>query len=137
MATITPGQQNTNQLYSDLQDAFGLHPMTDDVQLVTGASDIVQSVMNLVQLNHYESWFHPEIGGNVYKLLFELADGATAQSISTEITNVLTNFEPRVEVISVDVENDIGANGWDVTITFQIISSPAPLTINFFLQRIR
>jgi phage baseplate assembly protein W len=116
---------------------FSPHPQTGDVILVTGINSVVQSVMNLCQLNHYEVPFHPEIGGNIRKLLFELADPVTADLLAKEITDTITNFEPRVAVENVNVIADFVNQGYQVTIIFLIIGSTRPITVNFFLQRIR
>lgn len=124
-------------LYSDFDISFTPHPVTGDVLKVNGMQSVVQSVMNLVQLNHYEVPFHPEIGGNIRKLLFELADPVTANLLSEEIKNLITNFEPRAKVIDVLVESDIDNNGFNVTIMFFVLSNTQPLTISFFLTRVR
>lgn len=129
--------RNTLPLYSDIDINFNPHPITGDVLRVTGAQSVVQSVLNLVQINHYEVPFHPEIGGNVRKLLFELADPITANLLAEEIRNVIRNFEPRAKVIDVLVESDVDQNGFNVTITFFVLSTTQPLTISFFLTRLR
>lgn len=127
--TVTP--------YSDFNIAFIAHPQTGDLVMVTGVNSVVQSVMNLCQLNHFEVPFHPEIGGNIRRLLFELADPVTASLLSEEIKNTINNFEPRAKVLSVDVITDAEGNGYDVTITFTVLGNSNPLTINFFLERLR
>jgi len=129
---------NTNQIiYSDFADSFQNHPVTGDVAMVIGSQSVIQSVTNLVQMNHYDIPFHPEIGGNVRKLLFELADPTTAGLISQEITDVINNFEPRAQLTNVDVVWDEVNNGFDVTVIFTVLGSTSPLSISFFLERIR
>src|SRR6185312_12306460 len=104
--------------------------------MVTGIQAVVQSLMNLVQLNHYEVPFHPEIGGNVRKLLFENVDPITANLLSEEIKNVISNFEPRVQVIAVLVEATED-NGYQVTLQFYVVNNVEPIQISLFLERIR
>lgn len=105
--------------------------------MVTGYNSVVQAVMNLVQLNHYEKPFHPEIGGNVIKLLFEPADNITAGLIANEIKVVLANFEPRADVLGVYVESTPDYEGYNVTIEFSILTLSDPISISFFLERLR
>ena len=121
---------------SDFADSLSPHPVTGDLLMVTGVNAVVQSVMNLVQLNHYESPFHPEIGGNVRRLLFELADPTTANLLAQEITDVIENFEPRASQVNVNVQAN-GNQGFDVTIIFTVINNPNPVQIQFFLERLR
>jgi phage baseplate assembly protein W len=123
--------------YSDFDISFSPNPVTGDLNSVLGFNSVVQSVMNLVQLNHYEKPFHPEIGGNVRKLLFELADNITAGLIANEIKIVLANFEPRAIVLGVYVETTNDGNGYNVTIEFSVLTVSDPITISFFLERIR
>jgi phage baseplate assembly protein W len=124
--------------YSDFNIDFIPNPMTGDLTKVTGINSVVQSIVNLVSTNHYERPFHPEIGGNVRKLLFELVDGVTANLLSSEIKDVLANFEPRAQVLDVIVQTNNTQDGYSVTIVFQVAGGiSTPITINTFLQRLR
>jgi phage baseplate assembly protein W len=123
--------------YSDFDVKFIPHPVTRDLVKKTGTNAVVQSVMDLVQLSHYEKPFHPEIGSNIRKLLFEPLDNITANLLSQEIRIVLGNFEPRVSVIDVFVQSNINDDGYEVTIEFSVISLPNPVSITVFLERLR
>jgi len=136
MARVAKTTQQISR-FSDFDISFKPHPITGDLLMVTGIQAVVQSVMNLVQLNHYEVPFHPEIGANVRKLLFENVDPITANLLSEEIKNLLTNFEPRVQVINVLVNADVDNNKYGVTIQFYVINNVAPITISLFLERLR
>lgn len=123
--------------YSDVDIEMNAHPVTGDVLVKSGAMAVVQAVMSLVQIGHYEKPFHPEIGANIRQLLFELADSVTANLLAEEIKTTLANFEPRASIINVIVEATGDGNGFNVTIEFSIVSLPAPVTISFFLERLR
>jgi len=126
------------RIYSDFNIAFIANPLTGDLVKVTGVNSIVQSIMNLVQTNHYERPFHPETGGNVRRLLFELVTGVTANLLSREIQNVLANFEPRAQILDVIVQTSNRLDGYQVTIVFQVAGGiSTPIQITTFLQRIR
>jgi phage baseplate assembly protein W len=126
------------RIYSDFNIAFIPNPLTGDLTKVTGVNSVVQSIMNLVQTNHYERPFHPEIGGNVRRLLFELVDAVTANLLSQEIQNVLANFEPRAQILDVIVQTSNQLDGYQVTIVFQVAGGiSSPISITTFLQRLR
>jgi phage baseplate assembly protein W len=127
----------TTRTYSDIDVSFEPHPITGDILKKTGSNAVVQALANLIQLNHYEKPFHPEIGGNIRKLLFEPADPLTLSLLSEEIKNLVANFEPRVNLINVIVESDVDAHQLNVTLEFFILNNPNPLTITVFLQRLR
>jgi len=102
-----------------------------------GVNAIMQSLTNLILLNHYEKPFHPEIGSNVRKMLFEPIDPVVAQILAKEITDVITNFEPRVDLQNVYVVENTDGNGFDVTIEFFMSNVAEPITVTFFLERLR
>lgn len=125
------------RVFSDFDVDFTAHPITGDLTRKTGVNAVVQSVLSLVQTNHYERPFHPEIGSNIRKLLFELSDSVTANLIAEEIKHVLSNFEPRVNVTEVYVQSDAEGLGYNVTIVFTLIGVAAPISITTFLERLR
>jgi phage baseplate assembly protein W len=129
--------ENQARIYKDLDLAFTKHPIKNDVNRKTGYNAVIQSVKNLVLLSHYEKPFHPEIGGNVRKMLFEPMDPITANIIAKEIEDVITNFEPRVQLRSIDVVENFDNNGYDITIEFFLLNLPEPIQTTIFLERLR
>jgi len=126
------------RIYSDFDVDFIPHPVTGDLLKKTGVNSVVQSIVNLIQTNHYERPFHPEIGSNVRKLLFDLADPVTANLIAEEIKDTLKNFEPRAQILDVVVQTDTTLDGYNVTIIFQVAGGiSTPIEIGVFLERLR
>jgi phage baseplate assembly protein W len=123
--------------YKDLDLDFTPHPVKKDINKKTGPNAIVQSLKNLIQTNHYEKPFHPEIGSNVRKMLFEPLDSITANILGREISDVINNFEPRVKLENVYVVENFDGNGFDVTIQFFLENVPEPINLVFFLERLR
>ncbi len=128
--------KTTTRQYSDFNISFIPHPVTGDIVKVTGANAVVQSILNLINTNHYERPFHPEVGGNIRRLLFELSDSVTANLLAEEIKDVIANFEPRATVIGVFVAAD-GNNGYNVTVECSINGITNPISITTFLERLR
>jgi phage baseplate assembly protein W len=134
MATIDIKSQRT---FKDLDLKFTKHPIKKDVNTHVNEYAIINSIKNLVLTNHYERPFQPEIGSNVRRLLFENVDMVIAARIEREITEVIGNFEPRAQVSKVVAVPSPDDNTYKITLEFYIINSPNPITINFFLERIR
>ena len=134
MATVTTSVQKR---YTDLDLNFTIHPVRKDINTHKNEYAIINSVKNLVLTNHYERPFQPEIGSNIRRLLFENVDTVTAAQIEREITETVENFEPRVQVSKVTAAADPDNNGYKVTLEFFVINNANPITINFFLERIR
>lgn len=127
----------TTSSYSDFNVNFDANPVTGDLLKVTGTNSIIQSLMNLVQINYYEKPFHPEIGSNVRRLLFEPLDPVTSSALSKEIEVLIQNFEPRVSINKVIIQTDYENNGYYVELDFEILSVNTSFTVSTFLQRLR
>lgn len=134
MANVTT---NIARQYKDLDLNFNIHPVKKDINKNIDEMAVINSVKNLILTNHFEKPFHPEIGSNIQKLLFENMDKVTASAIEREILQTIVNFEPRVSVNSVSVSPDFDNNRFSVGMEFKIINRTEPITIQFFLQRVR
>jgi hypothetical protein len=135
MAIVKSNTSTT--VYSDFNVNFDINPITGDLLKVTGASSVIQALMNLVQINYYEKPFHPEIGSNVRKLLFENIDPIVSNALAKEIEVLVQNFEPRVNILSVVVTPDYDNNGYNVQLTVEILSINNSFVVTSFLQRLR
>ena len=134
MATVTT---QIIPIYSDLDLNFVIHPVKKDINILTSEMAVINSIKNLILTNHYERPFQPQIGSNVRRMLFENMDNITAITIENEITQTIANFEPRARVSKIYVIADYENNGFKVVLNFFVINRTTPITINFFLERIR
>lgn len=123
--------------YSDLDLNFVAHPVKKDVNKNTGVQAVINSVKNLLLTGHYEKPFHPEIGSNIRKMLFEPLDAIVATNLQREIEETLSNYEPRVRVRKIIVSPNYDKNGFNVYLEFNVLNRTEPITINFFLSRVR
>ena len=123
--------------FRDLDLNFAIHPITKDVNIYKAEYAVINSVKNLILTNHFEKPFQPEVGSNIRRLLFENVDSIMAAQIEREIEETITNFEPRVQISSVVAIHAPDENGYKVRLEFFVINNPDPITINFFLERIR
>jgi len=128
---------DTARSFKDLDLNFTIHPIKKDINVHKNEYAIINAVKNLILTNHYERPFQPQIGSNIRRLLFENVDSVTGSQIEREITETIDNFEPRARTSKVDVVADPDNNGFKVVLEFFIINNPNPITINFFLERIR
>lgn len=125
------------RVFKDLDLNFTAHPIKKDIVKHVNEYAIINSVKNLILTNHFERPFRPEIGSGVSNLLFENVDPLVAAQLERAIQETISNYEPRVslsEVIATAYPDD---NRYSITLTFFIINSPNPITIDFFLERIR
>ena len=126
--------------FSDINLDFEPHPVTGDVVKLYDANAVKRSVRNLVLTNFYEHPYDRRLGASIRDLLFENAGPEVAQAIKNRVEYVLQKYEPRIELIDVDVDaepNDIDNNRISVTISFFVGSATNPDTTKILLERVR
>jgi phage baseplate assembly protein W len=123
--------------FSDLDLDFTAHPVTKDVAKKINEYAIASSIRNLLDTNHYERPFKPEIGSNLKKFLFEPIDNVTTSLIQDSIVETIKNYEPRVTVQEVVAIPNYDQNRYDVRISFFVKNTKEPIEISLFLERIR
>lgn len=128
---------NTKKTFLDLDLNFEAHPIRKDINKFKGEYAIINSVKNLILTNHYERPFQPNIGSNIRRLLFENIDSVIAARIEREIEETVNNFEPRARISKITAVAAPDENKYKVEVEFFVINNPNPITINFFLERIR
>ena len=137
-AERTNDSPRSARIYKDLNLNFGRHPTTKQISTLTDAAAVKRSVRNLVQIGEFEKPFHPEIASGVRDMLFENMTPFTAQALQRHITDVITNFEPRALLTSVEVIPRFDENRYDCVVEFYIENAPAELIdLSFTLERLR
>ena len=133
----TNNSKRATRIYKDLDLDFGRNTVTNDVNKLTDVESVKRSIRNLINPNHFERPFHPEIGGNVRALLFENMTPLTALNLQRKIEEVLSNFEPRAKITQIIADPDIDRNGYRLEIRFYVIGIQNPITVETFLERLR
>ena len=66
-----------------------------------------------------------------------MVDSVSGAALERHIAEVIKNFEPRVSIETITAVPDPDQNGYKVVLSFFINNLANPITINFFLERIR
>jgi phage baseplate assembly protein W len=122
--------------YVDVDLSFNKKP-AGDVYKKKDASSVKQAIKNLLLTNHYEKPFQPFFGANLRGLLFELADDQTESEVSVNIASAIQSYEPRVEVMDINVNVLPDQNDMRVSIVFKIVSTEEIVTFTTNLSRLR
>jgi phage baseplate assembly protein W len=125
------------RIFSDLDLNFTAHPVSGDITRRFDEDAIKQSVKNLLLTRNYERPFHSEIGSPVRQLLFDLPGPMFNIMLQRAVIDVINNFEPRVSIIDVRVDDYSDANEVYVTLEFKIVNTERPLTLDLALERTR
>ena len=137
------GVNNANvdtYIYKDLSLFFTPNPVSGDVTMVTDVQDIKRSVRNLIMTNRFEKPFHPEVASHVRDLLFERFTPITFNLLRNRIETVLANYEPRVSVTDIEIDDSGQAmdnNELNVRIFFTLRNDPQIQSVDILLERVR
>ncbi len=118
--------QRISRSFKDISLSFSPHPVTKDLPILKNENAIVRSVRNLVQTIPTERFFNSNLGSNVQDSLFGFVDYGTASLIEDQILSVVTNFEPRVENLEVEVEPQMDNNSFGVIVRFDVVGQEFP-----------
>jgi phage baseplate assembly protein W len=129
--------KRNSRSFRDIDLDFARNAVTNDVNVVEDIIAVKRAVKNLVQTNFYERPFQPELGCGIRELLFENFTPMTKVFLERKIEEVLINYEPRVDLQSVQVDDDQDGNRLVVDIYFYVIGVPGPQQVQTFLQRVR
>lgn len=125
------------KLFSDIDLSFANHPVTGDLLAKYDENAVKNSIKNLILTRHFERPFRSAIGSNVTSLLFELEGPALVALVEKEIINTIENFEPRVEVLQVDMSILPESNSLQANIYFLIKNTSTPQKVELIIRRTR
>ena len=136
-ATQSNESKRSTKIYKDLNLNFQANIATKDIQKITDVEAVKRSVRNLIQTNHYERPFHPEIGSNLRGMLFELMTPQMNHMITKQIELLIKNYEPRCKLVQINSRPDLDRNGYSIQISFYVQNHSEPVEIQSFLERLR
>jgi phage baseplate assembly protein W len=136
-ATQSNESKRSVKIYKDLNLSFQQNTATKDITKITDVEAVKRSVRNLVNTNHYDKPFHPEIGSNLRAMLFELLTPQMNHMITKQIELLIKNYEPRCKLVQVNTQPMFDRNGYACSISFYVQNYPEPVTVESFLERLR
>lgn len=108
-----------------------------DIYKKKDVAAVKQAIKNLVLTNHLEKPFLPLYGGNITTLLFELAYDDVDEDVRDNIINNIKLYEPRAEILDIDVKAFPDTNSIRVTIEFKVLNNPQIVTFTTVISRLR
>ena len=130
--------QRKSRAFKDISLSFSPHPVTKDLPVLLNERAIARSVRNLVETMPTERFFNPLIGTDVRESLFENFTRSTAYIIEDQIKETITNFEPRVANLVVEVDGRPDMNEMEIKVLFDIVGLTIPTqSFSFILEPTR
>lgn len=137
------------EFYSDFLDSFASSPIGGSLAKVTNERSVKQSIKNLVLTNlggfdlntnrrvAGERLFQPLVGSDVNRSLFENSDLSTFTIVKQSIEDVIQNYEPRADNVSVNVTGSNDEQYLIINILFSVINNTNPINLTLNLRRVR
>jgi len=116
---------------------FAPHPYSKDILTRKNVDAVKASIQNLILTKNYERPFHPEIGSQVSALMFENFIPSTIVAIERSIRNTIEKFEPRANILNVQIVDNSDLNAIDIEVTFRLNNVALPVTVTTTISRVR
>src|SRR5688572_30719007 len=97
---------------------------TGGVREAAGIDLIEQSIRVILGTQHGERIMRPDFGANLASLAFAANTPATANLARHLVTSALARWEPRIEVLDVDVSPVPAENALVISVTYSVVGSP-------------
>ncbi|MER5600080.1 GPW/gp25 family protein [Streptomyces sp. NPDC002265] len=109
---------------------------TGSIALVRGEREIEESIRLVLATSPGERPMRPEFGCAIHDYVFAPADAGTAGQVAYEIRLALDRWEPRIEVVGIDVRFDAVEDGVlyiDISYTVRGTNDPRNLVFPFYV----
>lgn len=133
--SVTPRQ--TRELFSDFFKDLTDNPVNNDLARKTNEEAVKESIKNLLLTDKGERPFQPELGSDIRKMLFENLNQVSIITSREAVKEVIQNFEPRANLIGVDLKSSVDSNAVQITVVFNVINSQEDITLTTTIQRVR
>jgi len=125
------------ELYADFHKDLTENPVNFDLARKINEEAVKESIKNLILTDRGERPFQPKLGSNIRAVLFDTVTPAITETVREMISDTIRNYEPRANLINVEVTGDVDTNGIKATVTFNVINSEEPITLEATLNRVR
>jgi phage baseplate assembly protein W len=88
-----------------------IDPATGGIAAAEYEADVRQSILIIIGTAQGERVMRPDFGCGIHDLVFEAIDSMLLTRIQTTVTDAMVEYEPRIEVLSVNVDPTQAADG--------------------------
>jgi uncharacterized protein len=102
---------------------FSLGP-TGGIRESTGVARIEQSIRIILGTQHGERVMRSDFGANLRSLAFAGNTPGTANLARHLVETALARWEPRIEVVDVQVANELSGAALVITVSYRVLGAP-------------
>lgn len=107
-------------VYSDINSNYSRDLKTSDFKVDENNNAIRNSLRNILLTKKMERRMLPEFGSSLEQLLFEPIDNDTAKRIGSIILDEIDYWEPRINILNIEVIADEEKNSYEINIVYDI-----------------
>jgi phage baseplate assembly protein W len=117
--------------------AFPVKKDDGAIELAAYEESVRQAIWIVLGTAKGERVMRPDFGCGIYDLVFEINSAATAGRVSQEIHDALLYFEPRIDVLNVEVDAEGSKGVLLISIDYQVraTNNVFNLVYPFYLER--
>jgi uncharacterized protein len=117
--------------------ALPVRPDPDDgIEMVAAEAAVAQSIWTILATAPGERVGRPDFGCGIHDLVFSPADGGTAAAVGESVRRALDLWEPRIDVLAVDVESRPEESRLLIRVEYRLRAAPGVynLVFPFYLE---
>lgn len=125
-----------NKAFLGVGLAFPVKAAAGEIVTAAYEEDVRQAILIILQTNHGERVMRPEFGAGLNEFLFEPVNTTTMALLKTRVQDALVDWEPRIDVKSVDVSTSGELNKLEIDISYVVraTNTARNLVYPFFLD---
>lgn len=123
-------------IYTDVDISFKAHPVSGDLIKLNDVNAVKRSIKNIIMSIKYDSPFNPRFGVGIGSFLFDIMTPVTSVIMERKIREQLYEYESRIEILSLTVEQD-NEYSLIVEIVFKVIGFNESQSLTIPLERTR
>lgn len=123
--------------FTDIDASFLMNPANKDILVRHDERAIAFSIKSLILTSNYERPFNSALGTPIKKILFELFGDQLKIVLKRMISDVIRNYEPRVDLINIVINESPNNNSVYISIQYKIKNTERPLLVELSLERTR
>ena len=113
---------------------IGARKIKSDLNVSLDIAAVKNSVSNILSTKKGEKLLNPEFGLRIQDYLFEQVSDAVATAISNEILNAISLFEPRVQIVELQVVPYPDLYQYVINLAFRVPTLKQSLTVQGLIQ---
>ncbi|MCX4759750.1 GPW/gp25 family protein [Streptomyces sp. NBC_01275] len=119
--------------------AFPVRPAALGLAQSSGARKVEESIRIILGTQYGERVMRPRFGSNLKSLAFAPNDATTAHLARHHVEEALRQWEPRIELLDVTVDNDLTASALLIGVTYLLRATreTGHLVLSFLLEQPR